>query len=202
MIDWKFFLFGIFVGVIIMFLFSYITNKYYIRWENYLPKSTYKELLSELGPPTFLETGIGGYAIWVKPKGTIFEKIEIKDESIYHEKPKPHCDYLYATVKFPISRNLWSQIQYLTDSISYDNLKQEITARCHFMGANLATLYLAIQIAQGHKTLHEIQSSNSYALTINDAMKSEKTQKYLYDYIKTSIEQNPVYLINDNHKIC
>lgn len=188
---------GVIIGIVVLLFVQFPLNSMFIRWTHKQAKESYLELQDMLGTPNFYDHAAGGFAIWRQPD-SVFERIEIRDEALYHEKPSPHYDFLYATVKYPISRNLWSQIQYLTDSIMYDNLKQEITSRCHFMGANLATIYLAIQIAQGHKTLHEVQTSGSYKMTIMDAKRSAKTQQYLYDYIKTSKDQHPVYLIENN----
>lgn len=109
-----------------------------------LPRRRFKDLVDEFGDPYFIVNKEGGMVLWRKPE--FFQEIILRDESIEHTQPKSHCDYLYTTVKVYIHDYLIETIEKISDSISYDRLKKELTARCHFMGANVATLQLVMEV--------------------------------------------------------
>jgi hypothetical protein len=108
------------------------------------PRKRYIDVVKEFGEPDYIVNKPGGIAIW--NKRNFFEQIVLKDESIEHLVPKPHCDFLYASIRVYIPENIIPLIIPLSKSIYYDKLKSELTARCHFMGADVATLYLAMMI--------------------------------------------------------
>lgn len=126
-----------------------------LNWDNdsgqFNPVDAYDRETKEMGPPDLVDKSPGGLAIWredtLKEQGIPLVEIILRDESVAHQSPAPHRDYLYATYKLNAPRDRISDILALSDSVTYDPLKQEVTARCHFMGANYATLYLATLIA-------------------------------------------------------
>lgn len=108
------------------------------------PKKEFVSLVSEFGKPDVVANKPYGVAMW-KNKG-FYDLIMILDESIQHNYPKPHCDFLYTIITVHIPNNLVCLVLNLSDSITYDKLKNQLTARCHFMGANVVTLLLALKI--------------------------------------------------------
>ena len=60
----------------------------------------------------------------------------------------------------------------LTESLGYDSMKKEIFSSCHYMAANVATLFLAKQIAQGQKSLGHARQE--YGVLIEKLGKEEK----------------------------
>lgn len=136
------------------------------RFVHLLPKERYDDLVKEFGEPSILVNEAGGLAIWYHP--AFYTQIVLKDESIEHDKPKPHCDFLYATVNVVVPFELVPLLLQISDSINYDNLKKELTARCHFMGANVATLWLAMRTLQDPANAAEYRSS--YGPTIMATM--------------------------------
>jgi hypothetical protein len=114
------------------------------------PKERYPDVVKEFGKPFVKNFKPQGLAIWNKSQlsDTPYTQIEIRDEEIPHNCPKPHKDFLLATVPMNITDSATlTRILGLSKSLWYDQLKQELTVRCHHMGANVATALLATQIA-------------------------------------------------------
>jgi hypothetical protein len=167
--------------ILVVFLIHILVSTNSISaFEHNLPKERYPDLLKEFGSPTYTVNRKCGVAIWKQPQ--FFEKIMLKDESIEHKSPKPHCDFLYSTIKVHIEDNQFVNLLMLSESVTYDRLKKELTARCHFMGANVATLLLCMMIAEnpGNRT-------NYYRMYGDMIMKSTDSQQY--KIMKKELEQ-------------
>lgn len=120
------------------------------------PVNRYRDVVQMFGDPTVVLDKPRGRAFWDRDTlmlngvGWIHELL-LEDECVEHAFPAKHHDFYYATYKTKLSKKLLtamrSTIEDLTGSVFVDPLEQTITARCHFMGANVATLYLAMLIA-------------------------------------------------------
>jgi len=176
-----------FIAIIFISIFVCInlSNKNVDEFENILPKERYKDVINEFGNPDILINQPGGMAIWKKKD--FFEEIILKDESIPHQKPKPHCDFLYAKINVYIPSKYILKILSLSESITYDKLKKELTARCHFMGANIATLYLALAIAKDPNNFEFYKSQ--YGSIINKTT-NKKLYRNIYDELRKLIKLN------------
>jgi len=155
------------VALLIYFLFSFsggINN-----FMHQLPKQRFSDVVAEFGHPTFVVNQPGGVAVW-KPAG-IYTKVMLKDESIEHKKPKAHCDFLYASVNVHIPDSSLMDVLMLSESVTYDRLKKQLTARCHFMGANVATLLLAMKILKNPGLTSQLH--NQYGETIMNSMNQQ-----------------------------
>lgn len=149
------------------------------------PKNRFKDVVDEFGPPDMVINSSGGLAIW--KNRDYFKEIILKDESIEHLKPKPHCDFLYATINVFVPESVKCILLELSQSIYYDDLKRELTARCHFMGANVATLYLAMMIINDPANAEMYKSK--YGETIMGSM-NPKTYKKLYNDLGNMVRMN------------
>jgi len=56
----------------------------------------------------------------------------------------------------------------ISGSINYDGLKKLLTARCGGMGANLATLYLAMSLVSGNMSIQNIKKKGLYGKYIRE----------------------------------
>ncbi len=139
-----------------------------LRWSNKAAIARANQIFSVLGSASTLDQRKEGFIIWknVDPffryanskASNVYSKIIIKDEHIPHLIPVPHTDWFYAYIHLDIPNNLISDVLALTESIGYDSMSREIYARCHFMPANLTSLFLVKQIVNGHKSLvHALQ---------------------------------------------
>lgn len=114
------------------------------------PGGRFADVVEEFGKPSVVDPAAGGVAIWDRetlaktPTGWQYPRVEIRDEQVPHGD---HADFLYTWMKIPVPEHLVGAVRALSDSVTYDPLKQEARARCHFMGANAATLALAKRIA-------------------------------------------------------
>lgn len=155
---------NVFIGFIIFMLFYFIwKNKIFapigtpnIDWIDYTvhnnkygkqnPKNELNDLIKEFGPPSIMDKRSGGVAIWntndLRKRGHCWERIEIHDEIIIHDEPLLHADFLYVWYKLNIPKNKICDIISISDSITYDPLKQLVRVRCNFMGTIANTIYL------------------------------------------------------------
>lgn len=147
--------------VIVVFIAIYfvIQKCMPVRWKS-KPKERLPDLVKEFGNYDSIDKSSGGQAVWkestLKSRGHPWSRIEIRDEEISHPSPAPHFDFLYTWLKVgKLEKNIAAKILAVSESISYDPLKGELRARCHFMGANAATLWLALKIIKGEDVTEE-----------------------------------------------
>ena len=74
-----------------------------------------------------------------------FDEVMVKDESIKHDFPTPHKDFVYSYMKLNNSqveklKNYISSFSIVTGSISFDPLKRIVRARCGMLIKNAVTL--------------------------------------------------------------
>lgn len=149
------------------------------------PKAEFSKVVKEFGEPSYVANVPGGVALWKGPD--FFTEIFMIDESILHTLPKFHCDYLYATINVYIPDDILCTVLKLSQSIYYDQLKKELTARCHFMGANVATLYLALMIVNDQSNASKYLTA--YGPTIMSTM-NEDTYIQLKGELKKLVLEN------------
>lgn len=80
---------------------------------------------------------------------SVFYDVYIIDESVPHDFPKPHRDYVYASMVIPIPENLVKILTHVSGSIIIDGLKNQVTARCGSLFANAATLGFVQDLVDG-----------------------------------------------------
>lgn len=121
------------------------------------PADRLSDLIKEFGQPRIYDSNKGGGAIWTKEQltNTPYERIEIKDEQIPHDIPKPHTDFLYSWYRIDIPEHLIGGLHKISSSISYDPLKKLMRARCHDMRPNVVTHWIVKNYAKGKLTIDE-----------------------------------------------
>ena len=156
------------------------------NFKHRIVKRRYYDLVKEYNRPNVIFNKPGGVAVWVNTD--VFKTLILRDESIEHNHPKPHCDFLYGSIKVHIPDDILIKVLMLSKSITYDRLKKELTARCHFTGAVAATLYLALNIVNDHHN-HE-KYYKLYGPTIMSTM--DRTCNYLdlKKQLKNLIDEN------------
>ena len=172
------------------------------RYRDISPRERLPEIIREFGSPDLIDPSAGGGAIWFKKtlrsRGKKYEQVLILDEAVPHASPSPHADFFYIQVRLPLNKNKISEVLGLSKSVQYDPLKQVLTVRCHFSGANKATMYLAVKIAQGQLTLKEVQDKNLYSETIMRTVPGTKFydpdaeheyEAYIFEFINSLEDQ-------------
>lgn len=173
-----------------------VDNVLRLEWNHNSAVMRANLLAKTLGMPYRYDKKAGGVCIWInvspyfeetdiydvlesqerKPKD-VYSKLMVKDESVPHIVPAPHNDYFYAFMYMDIPSDKVNDVRALTESAGYDTMTKEAYARCHFMPANLTSLFLIKQIAQGHKSLEKARQE--YVVYIPILAKEEKEGKGL-----------------------
>lgn len=152
------------------------------NWENEDAKLFLDEIYELYGNPYMVKNKRGGFCVWkydTIPKHDIHEKIILKDESIPHDFPSFHHDFLYSYIQVYIPPEYLTKVQNISGSIGYDPLKKEMYARCASFQANYATLRTVFDVLNDKNT--------DYSLNINNKLIDEE---YNIKYIKEQININ------------
>lgn len=144
---------------------------------DYNPKDRYKDVVNEFGEPDYVQSKRGGMAIWsdstLKSRGHCWDQVLMLDEQIPHEKPGPHVDFLYSWYSLYVPDDKVNDVRDISESITYDPLKRQVRGRCHFMGANAATVLLAKRVATGEMSIKD--AKDNYGPYIMKTIKAHKT---------------------------
>jgi len=114
------------------------------------PSAGLQDLIKIFGQPSVIDTRAGGFARWNKDKlgktpgenKSIFEKIEIRDQEIPHDKPQPHSDFLYTWYKIDIPENKLNYLHHISDTIQYDPKQKMLLVRCCDIRANVIITWI------------------------------------------------------------
>ena len=123
----------------------------YLTWKYSLPKETITKYMLNFGLP--YDVGKDS-VIWKNIAG--FDKTWVLDEQIKHTHPIDHIDFVYSTLKIPgIKPEHVCIISQATGSIFIDMLKQEATARCHYLVKNAVSLGFVQDVVAGKITMKD-----------------------------------------------
>ena len=142
------------------------------KWKHKLPKEYFSRCIALFGEPVFVANVRHGYALW-KTKG-LFTQHLLVDEDVKHCVPRPHHDYFYSSVKFFVPEDKVCDVLKISGSLMYDGLKKELTARCGGIGANYATIYLGMLVANGSLTIKNVKSDDMYPKMIRGEIMPHK----------------------------
>ncbi len=117
----------------------------YLTWKYSLPKKTVTQYIMKFGLPYDVSKD---QVVWENTAG--FDKIWVLDEEIKHIHPADHIDFVYSTIKVPgIKPEHVCTVAHATGSIFIDQLKQEATARCHYLVKNAVSLGFVQDVVAG-----------------------------------------------------
>ena len=105
---------------------------------------TVKKLAHAFGNPT-------GMSIYDAEWGHIagFSKVWVIDESIPHDFPTPHQDWLYSERQIAVPPNLYKDLANVSGSIMIDGQRGTVTARCQSLVKNAVTLGFVEDVVNG-----------------------------------------------------
>ena len=150
-----------------------------LKWIHKRPVSYFPSCIEQFGQPTAISREKHGFALW-KTKGLFSEHL-LRDEDVKHCVPRPHHDYFYSSVKFYVPDDKFCDVLKVSGSIAYDGLKKLLTARCGGIGANYATLYLGMMIANGKLSLKQVQAGDMYPKMIRgELIPHDKLHSIMY----------------------
>ena len=120
-------------------------SRFYSEWKNDLPRKTAERYLAVFGPPD--EIG-RDFAKW-DDIANFGGPTVIKDEEITHTKPVKHIDFVYSTRPIRVPADKVGVLAKASGSIIVDQLKEEVTARCHYLIKNAVTLGFVEDVVSG-----------------------------------------------------
>ena len=115
------------------------------NWEHEDAKAYAKELIEKYGEPKVMTNNM---VLWESGISK-FKKVYVLDESIPHDSPKPHRDFVYSTMEIDVPEDLMEAVAEASESIIVDQLKNEVTARCGDIIANAITLGFVQKLVEG-----------------------------------------------------
>jgi hypothetical protein len=118
---------------------------FYTKWKHGEPKKTAKRYIAVFGNPD--ETG-KSFAKW-NDIANFGGPTVIKDEEISHTKPVKHIDFVYSTRSIRVPADKVGILAMSSGSIIVDQLKEEVTARCHYLIKNAVTLGFVEDVVSG-----------------------------------------------------
>ena len=175
-------------------------------WQSNPAKKALARLTEILGEPDWISEQEGGECVWtektISEKGLFFSEIRIVDENLLHESlQNTHCDYLYVSVRTKINKKYLKDVLSVSPSIRYDDLKEELTARCFNIGACVVILLLALILIYNFHDQLEMSYLEQYYIN-----KSQNKEGFIENYQKLYIhlKNNLIYFpINGNfYKNC
>lgn len=152
------------------------------KWKHKRPRDYYDECVKMFGSPTAKANVPNGFALW-KTKGLFHEHL-LRDEDVKHCVPRNHHDYFYSSVKFYVPAHKLFDVLRISGSINYDGLKNLLTARCGGIGANYATLYLGMMVANGDLSIQTVKQSEMYSKMIKGELIPHKEIHTLMNQLK------------------
>ena len=120
-------------------------QSFYSGWKYGLPRETAERYLAVFGPPD--EVG-RDFAKWDNIANFGGPTV-IKDEEITHTKPVKHIDFVYSTRPIRVPADKVGVLAGASGSIIVDQLKEEVTARCHYLIKNAVTLGFVEDVVTG-----------------------------------------------------
>ena len=125
-------------------------------------------LIKEFGEPDqFTDDCLVWYSI------SQFDVTYLKDESVTHEFPAPHRDYVYSTKVIPVDTKFAETLAHTTGSIIVDGLKNEVTARCGTITANAITLGFVQDLVEGKIPNNPEKAKKEYGKRISNNVKPD-----------------------------
>ena len=161
-------------------------NKQYIysidnalnKWKHKLPRDMLSEYINKFGQPDEMSAKS---ATWYKIAG--FDKTVIVDEEIGHDSPVDHIDFVYSTKKIRVKPLDVCVLSNSSGSILIDQLKGEVTARCHYIIKNAVTLGFVQDVVAGK--ISPGGARNEYAKRILNNLYPKWFNDPLNEYKKT-----------------
>ena len=153
------------IAIIVSLIFAFLIYVYplliiFITWKYPLPKKTVITYIANFGLP--YDAGKDS-VIWKNMAG--FDQTWVLDERVAHSHPMDHIDFVYSTIKVPgIKSKDLCIIAQATGSIFIDMLKEEATARCHYLVKNAVSLGFVQDVVDGKISIKD--SRNEYGRRI------------------------------------
>ncbi len=123
------------------------------------PREQVETLTKTYGPPSGVTAS---RVIWDNPPKP-WHQIIVYKETIDHNWPAPHQDYLEQVVFYPVPEDKFDDLAMFDGSVIAERTAGTLAARCHTEWANLIALNLAHDIIEGTKSVDEAKAEYAKA---------------------------------------
>jgi hypothetical protein len=99
-----------------------------------------------------------------------WKKTEITSNSVVHNWPAPHTDFLTQTIDYRVPVEMISAIAQWDGSVVVDRTRGEVSARCDSEAANILAMNMVHEIVTGKRTVEqarETSEQNTVAYTLS-----------------------------------
>lgn len=157
------------------------------NWEHKDAADYYHTVEKTYGEPSFIVNKPKGVAVWYADRladkklfgmPNCMTKIVLRDESIAHNCPSPHRDFIESYIKIDPNPEQLPEIMALSGSVGFDPLKKTLYARCGSIEANIATLKLVSDLLVKKLTIQEIKKKDLYKKAIMSTASSNPQTGY------------------------
>ena len=153
------------------------------NWKNDDAKGYAEKLIEEYGQPDEVtETMIKWNKLGSFGEGEM--ETYVLDESIPHDFPAPHRDYVYTTMNIKVDSDMLDTLGHVTGSIIYDGLKETVTARCGSLYANAATMGFVKDMVDGKVPVEDDAAKKEYA----DRIQKDPLPKFYDNRMNEGVE--------------
>jgi len=141
-------------------------------------------------PDEVTETMLKWYKLGDFGKGE--KETWIIDESIPHDFPAKHHDFLYTSKEIVVPAEMMDTLGHVTGSIIIDGLKKTVTARCGSLNANASTLGFVDDLVKGKVPNDFDKAKKEYAKRIKTGAFLPGYKDRLDKYYKMEEQQKEV----------
>ncbi|WP_199622783.1 hypothetical protein [Paenibacillus alkalitolerans] len=135
-----------------------------------------REMISKYGLP---DEATPSMLIWYN--NGPWTKTVVFRETVPHNFPKPHPDFLEQTIKYEVPVQKFDDIGAFDGSVYIDRTKGTVSAKCHMEPMNILSLNLMNDIVTGKRSVE--QARKFYADTVvkfNQGIPTPYTEKLLF----------------------
>ena len=162
------------------------------NWKHDDAKTYAEALIKEYGQPDEVtETMIKWNKLGSFGEGEM--ETYVLDESIPHDFPAPHKDYVYTTMNIKVDSDMLDTLGHVTGSIIYDGLKETITARCGSLYANAATMGFVKDMVDGKVPVEDDAAKKEYA----DRIQKDPLPKFYDNRMNEGVEHMCGHCLNE-----
>lgn len=144
-----------------------LSNIANLNWNNPLAIQMVYQTMVILGSPTVLtddQNGNDGMALWdhvTSISGAGKCTVIIEDKAHVHYPGMTHTDFYYLTIEKLLKPQGVQLLPQLTGSTTYNTINNRLTAGCHFLGADIATIAVVKMLNDEILTLEQARSAYS-----------------------------------------
>lgn len=121
-----------------------------------------------------------------------FNEIVVYKDTIEHNWPVPHQDYLEHTVFYSVPEDKFDELAKFDGSVIAERTRGTLAARCHTEWANMIALNLAEDVINEEKTVEEAR--DAYVQAVKQQMSGEMPQiasKLMFEPMDEQQARNP-----------